>query len=95
MFTTQCGALIPNADMALPLPLTTDTTLTLTHNPTLKLTLSELSANPNLHSNHLISYVDEVPDVRGGMHFVLQSNLWATAFPQFYAYDGLARFRIR
>ena len=45
-------------------------------------------------ADHLMRYVDEMPDVRGGMHFVLQSNLWATAFPQFYAYDGLARFHI-
>ena len=46
-------------------------------------------------ANHLLRYVDDQPDaVRGGMHFVLQSNIWPTAFPRYYGYDGLARFRL-
>lgn len=46
-------------------------------------------------ADHLLRYVDDQPDaIRGGMHFNLQNNIWPTAFPRYYGYDGLARFRL-
>lgn len=43
---------------------------------------------------HLLRYNDDAVPASGGMHAVLASNLWGTAFPQWIWNDGLARFQL-
>ena len=45
-------------------------------------------------TDHLLRYNDDQPPPSGGVHFSLHNNLWGTAFPQWYAGDGVARFQV-
>lgn len=47
-------------------------------------------------SDKLLRYArsDEQPDMTKGISANLHNNLWGTAFPQYYGFDGQARFQI-
>ena len=39
-------------------------------------------------------FSDQVPDMRGGIHFNLHNNLWGTNFPAWFSDDALFRFEL-